>query len=317
MATDPTKPQSAAQAAKPAATPPPFMITPLKQEHRYIKCLFYGKFGDGKTSLAGSAVDVTVMRDVLLVNAESGAMSIEEADHIKNRYQIDQVGAKDFTMVARVQEFLLAHCKARDANNVEAMKSLQARLFGYAKEIIDESATEDVFEDDGYTFIKARLRRYRTVIIDSLTEIDMYSMYHLLGIKTDMKLDADIDVAQFAEFRKNNQMVNLLVRAYRDLPMNVLLVTSTQYVQDEMKQMHWTPALTGKLSGQVQGFVDLVGFLQTGKPETAGAPIPRRLYIQPIGKFDAKSRMAGFKDPYIDQPTMGKIWAAFNASKGK
>lgn len=311
MATDPSKPQSNAQAAAGVTAAPPFMITPLKTEHKFFKGLFYAKFGDGKTSLAGSAVDVPAMNDVLMINAESGEMSIEEADHIKNRYRIDQVRVTDFVTVARVQEFLLAHCKARDAKDIDRLRSLQARLFGYSKDVIDVDATEDVFEEDGFTFKVARLRRYRTVIIDSLTEIDTFSLYQLLGIKTDMKLDADMDVAQFAEFRKNNQMMQLLVRAYRDLPMNVLLVASTQYIQDEMKQMHWTPALTGKLSGQVQGFVDLVGFLQTGKPAEGSKVIPRRLYIQPIGKFDAKSRMAAYKEPYIDNPTMQKIWEAF------
>lgn len=299
---DPTKSQTIAPVSA-----PPFQITPLKTEHRFIKCLFYGKFGDGKTSLAASAVDVAPMRDVLMVNAESGAMSVEEAEHIKNRDDIDQVRVTDFKTVAYIQEFLQAHCLARDSNNLERLQKLQGRIFGLPQDKWLE------IKEDGEGLL--RLRKYRTVIIDSLTEIDTFSMYQLLGIKVDMKLDQEMDVAQFAEFRKNNQMMQLLVRAYRDLAMNVILVASTQYVQDELKRMHWTPALTGKLSGQVQGFVDVVGFLQTGKPSEGSKDIPRRLYIQPVGQFDAKSRMASFKDPYIDAPTMEKLMAAWNRNK--
>lgn len=304
-AVDPTKAQTIQ-----ARTTPPFAITPLKSQHRYIKCLFYGKFGDGKTSLAASAVDVPGMSDVLMVNAESGEMSVEEAGHIKNRYNIDQVRTTDFNTVAKVQEFLKAHCVARDANNLDTLAKLQSRMFFDG----DLSHAPNIKEDGEGLY---RLRKYRTIIVDSLTEIDTFSMYQLLGIKVDMKLDEEMDVAQFAEFRKNNQMMQLLVRAYRDLPMNVLLVASTQYVQDELKRMHWTPALTGKLSGQVQGFVDVVGFLQTGKPKEGDSSVPRRLYIQPIGQFDAKSRMAAYKDPYIDQPTMTKIMAAWNQAGQK
>lgn len=296
---DPTKPQTAT-----AITAPPFLITPLKTEARYIKTLFYGKFGEGKTSLAASCVDIPTMQDVLLVNAESGAMSIEEAEHIKHRFDIDQIRVKDFKTVALVQEFLKAHVEARDKNDTERLQKLQARMFG----IPDEWQKIVPGGEDLY-----RLRKYRTVIVDSLTEIDTFSMYQLLGIKTDMKLDIDsMEVAQFAEFRKNNQMMQILVRHYRDLDMNVLLVASAQYVQDEVKSMHWSPAITGKLGAQIQGFVDIVGWLQTGKPEKPGDPIPRRLFIQPVGKFDAKSRLASYKMPYFDNPTMAKIMAAWS-----
>lgn len=306
---DPTKGATVKQ-----LTPAPFTIRPLKSDHRYIKFVVYGPFGVGKTSLAGSAIDVPGMDDVIMVNAESGTLSIEDAEHIKNRDYIDQVPCTDFKTVALVQEFLKAHCNARDKNDIKTMKLLQSRTFGVPVEVISEDAEDDVFtvdEDGQRVYEVMRLRRFRTVIVDSLTEIDTYSMYQLLGIKTDMKLDEDMDVAQFAEFRKNNQMMQLLVRAYRDLPMNVILVCSTQYNQDELKQFHWVPSLTGKLANQVQGFVDVVGYLVNGKPKEGSNDIPRRLFIQPIGKFDAKCRIASFKQPYIDDPTMSKLMAAF------
>lgn len=301
MATaDPTKQPS----VKPV-TAPPFMITPLIQEVRYIKTLFYAKYGEGKTSLAASAVDVAGMRDVLLVNAESGAMSIEEADHIKHRFDIDQIKVNSFKTVAEIQMFLKAHCDARDKKDIKRLRDLQGRLFGIPQE------EWEMIKEDGEGLY--RLRKYKTVIIDSLTEVDVFSMYQLLGITIDMKLDVEaMEVAQFAEFRKNNQMMQLLVRAYRDLPMNVLLVAAAKFTQDEQKIMHWAPTITGQLGGQIQGFVDIVGFLQTGKPEKPGDPIPRRLYIQPIGRFDAKSRLASYKLPYFDDPSMPKIMAAWS-----
>src|SRR5687767_222429 len=89
---DPTKAQSTSQVVK----APSFQITPMKSRHAWIKILFYAKYGEGKTSLAGSAVDVPGMTDVLMVNAESGQMSIETAEHIKNAHLIDQVRATDF-----------------------------------------------------------------------------------------------------------------------------------------------------------------------------------------------------------------------------
>lgn len=326
---DPTKPQSIKQ-----LTPAPFQITPIKQDHRYFKALFYGAYGTGKTSLAGSAVDVPGMDDVIMVNAESGTMSIEEADYIKNRYFIDQVRVTDFKTVALVQDFLTAHCAARDANQIEKLKALQFRTFGHPPDLIEDGADEDIWEDtdeevaaDGEKLIvgtpsgnkklvKARLRRFRTVIVDSLGEIDTFSMYQLLGIKTDMKLDepAVDDVAEWTEFRKNNQKMQLLIRAYRDLKMNVLMVCGAKYTQDEKKIFHYAPALTGQLSNQIQGFVDVVGYLVNGKPEKEEGEIPRRLYVQPIDRFDAKCRISSYKKPWFDQPSMRKIMAVFKQS---
>jgi hypothetical protein len=286
----------------------------MHAEHRFIKCLFYGPFGSGKSSLAASAVDVPEMNDILIVDAESGTMSVADAPHIKDRALIDVVRVTDFKTVAYVQEFLKAHCVSRDSLDLNRLKALQARLWGYDLSVIDESHIgPDVVEvvNGQEVTKKARLRKYRTAIIDSLTEIDTFSMYQLLNIQTDMKLDKEMDVAQFAEFRKNNQMMQLLVRAYRDLPMNVIIVCSSQYTQDELKQMHWTPALTGKLSNQVQGFVDVCGYISTGKPAEGDKTIPRRLFIQPIGRFDAKNRIASFKDPFIDSPSMKDLMGAF------
>jgi hypothetical protein len=122
----------------------------------------------------------------------------------------------------------------------------------------------------------------------------------------------ETDVAGWPEFRKNNQMMQIVIRAYRDLPMHVIFVCPAGYNQDEKKVFHWTPALTGKLSNQVQGFVDIVGYLVPGQLKEEGKEAARRLFVQPItgtptGKFDAKNRRASFKESWFDNPTMGEI----------
>jgi hypothetical protein len=318
-------------------TPAPFQITPIRQSHRYFKCLFYGAYGTGKTTLACTAADVDGMEDVLMINAESGTMSVEEAEHIVNREYIDQVRVTNFNEVAAIQDFLTGHCAARDDNKVKTLKALQFRAFRHPPDLIVDGAEDDVWEptdedivQDSEKFVRdnpitgqreklvqARLRRFRTVIVDSVKEIDTFSIYQLLGMKVDMKLDdkALDNVAGWDEFRKNNQKMQLLIRAYRDLKMNVIMVTGAKYTQDEKKIMHWAPDLTGQLAYQIQGFVDVVGYLTNGTPEAETGNIPRRLYVQPVGYFDAKCRISSYRKPHFSNPSMRKIMAAFRNSK--
>lgn len=285
---DPTKTANAVRAVG-----APFQIQTMQQRETWLKILIYGRHGSGKTELAGSSADVETMRDVLLVDAEKGNLTLFDSPRISSSHLIDRIPVTTFKQVAQIQEFLKAHCKHRDESNEEALKKLQAAVTGIPVEQID------------------RVRRYRTVILDSLTEIETYCTYTLLNLDS-QKVEADpIDVAGWPEYRKNFEMVKLLVRAYRDLPMNVIFLCPEQWSQDEQKKYHYTPQLTGKLSDQVQGFVDIVGWLTTGSATDEKAA-PRRMFVQPIAgpgipKFDAKNRRPVYREAWFDEPSMSSI----------
>jgi len=282
---------TATTAPKKVASPPPFTISSISKGHSWLKILIYGKHGSGKTTLAGSAVDVPAMGDIFMINAESGQLVLQDNPRIKNAEEIDIANVSNFKQVAKMYEYLSAHCKHRDTNNVEMLRKQEAWLKGVEPEELEVP------------------RKYRTVIIDSLTEIEAYCMYGLLGIHGDFDLaqiDDDMKTAEFAEYKKNNNMVNLLVRAFRDLPMHVIIICGQAYEQDELKRFHYGPSLTGKLRSQVQGYFDIVGYLATGSAKE-GEATPRRLYIQPVGKWDAKNRRSSYQEAFFDDPTMGSI----------
>jgi AAA domain len=261
--------------------------------------LVYGTYGVGKSTLVGSSVDVPSMRDVLLVDAESGDLVLRDNPRVHNADEIEHVRITNFLQVARVQEFLKSHCVRRDRDDVEGMRQVEAFLKG-----VEPSEIKNP-------------RRFRTVIIDSLSEIEAYCMYGLLGVNEGEVLTgaaADIEVARFDEFRKQNVMIQTLVRALRDLPMHVLFVCAQQYNQDELKRFHYGPQMTGKLAAQIQGFTDIVGYLRSGTPDESNVA-PRRLFVQPVERFDAKNRRAAFKEPHIDNPTMASIMKAIGLDK--
>jgi len=287
-----------AQAAKPPAASstagkpvtPPFKIESVQSRQRHLKFLVYGDYGVGKTFLLGTAADVPQMRDVLFINAEAGDLTFDIDEH--NFGSIDTIRVRDYKMLGKVHEYLKLHCSLRERDDEAAVNRL-IELEAMLKDVPEASIKEP--------------RRYQTVILDSLTEIEQYCMYQLLGITDATKLDEETATAEWAEYKRQHSMVQRLIRNFRDLPMNILMTCARSYVQDESKRMVYSPQMTGKLSNQVQGFMDLVGYYVIGQINEADGTFARRLHVQPTGRFSAKCRFSRYKKPYFDNPTMKSI----------
>jgi len=267
--------------------PPPFQIVRTEPSEKYLKVLLYGDYGAGKTTLAATALDVPQMNDVLFINAESGDLSLPRG--------MDKVDVKSYETLARVFEFLRAHVRYRDAGDTKRMADLEARLRG------EPVSTPKV---------------YHTVIVDSLTEVQTYLMYQLLNLDIDnWALDVTPESPEYKEWGQSSEMIQLLVRTFRDLPMHVIFVCSAQEVSDDRNRLLKRPNLPGKLAGKVQGFLDVVGYLDTA-PDKDGNVI-RRLWMQPGTRlFQAKHRFRNHPDlKYIDNPTMDQLFNLTKESK--
>ena len=277
----------------PVATPvsaPSFEIVEQHDRMSFLNMLVYGDHGVGKTYLLGTCVDVPLMRDVLLLNAEGGDLTYQSKEH--EFALIDSIRATNFKTVSKVHEFLLAHCRLRDADDIDKLRALEARLKDKDPKEIKEP------------------RQYRTVIIDSLTEVEQYCMNTVLGINPNLELDNIPTSAEWAEYKKNHSMIQRFVRSFRDLPMNVLFTCARDYTQDENKKYQYSPSMTGKLSRQIQGFMDVVGYY-VATPSEDGKCMTRRLWVQPVDRrFSAKCRFSQFKGTHFDNPTIPSILEA-------
>lgn len=291
-AVDPTK------ASSRSPVNAPFQIAMMQDRDRWLKMLVYSKHGGGKTELLGSAVDVPQMRDVIMVDAESGDLTLNDSERIQNPELIHHIHINTFKQVAYVQEFLTAYCKARDNPDKVAGTASMKKLYSQVSGIPIEEITNPPV--------------YRTVIVDSLSEVEAYCTYQVLNIDEDkvLKEDGGMDVAGWPEFRKNFEMMKLLVRAFRDLPMHVLFACAEGYTKDENSRFHYAPLMTGKLASQVQGFVDVVGRIVVSQAPNESGVYPRRIYIQPNTdgmRFDAKNRRSSYKKAFFDDPVMADV----------
>jgi DNA polymerase III delta prime subunit len=174
-------------------TGPAFIIKRMSDIPRqYLNMLVYGPPGCGKTTLAASAVDVDEMSDILLIDIEGGDLVIYDNPRIKRIDRIDSIRVTNYKQLGDVHKYLKAHCRHRDSTSTESidvLKNAEAKFLGISPTEIQTP------------------RRYKTIIIDSLSELDSMVLNELLGITANMDFDkliqdGEVDVAQFAEYKK-------------------------------------------------------------------------------------------------------------------
>lgn len=285
---------------------PEFIIHSNTSMTRYLKALVYADYGVGKTYLTGTSVEVPQMRDVLMVSAEAGELTLYNPDSHIPFHLIDIVHVQDYHTTARVHEFLKVHCSLREQAEA-GYEDARARLLRLQHRLMPGIPDEE------------RLRLYKTVIIDSLTEVESMCMQQLLGVDASTLIDDELNPESWDEYRKQRQMIHRLIRGFRNLPMNSLFTCPRHFREIQegtAKRQKYIPMMTGKLSNEVQGFMDLVGHYIAGNPEMPepdsdgnipDVQVPRRMYIQPGPRHAAKSRFSIYRKPYFDDPTMMSI----------
>jgi hypothetical protein len=261
--------------------PAPFEFSaPFEDEH--LNGLIYGEYGVGKSTIAASAADVPTMQDVLYIAAEAGEKVLVP---YAQKGHLTVVRVSKYATVARIYEWLVLHTRYRDAGDLEKLAQLEAKITGKVPEVP---------------------KQFRTVVLDSLTEIQVYLMYQLLGITIGgTRLDLPPDSPEFKEWGQSSEMIKLLIRSFRDLRLNVIIVCSMEEKEDEKKRQLKRLLLPGKLATNVQGFLDFVGYLDKAKTDTGYA---WRLHLTSGQTFHAKNRFGPTAPAYIDKPDMTKLY---------
>lgn len=290
-----------------------FRIEPVKPvDLRYINIMTYGPYGHGKTTFATSALDVPTMRDVLFLNCESGDMSIT------NRRDLDVVNIGKYDTLARVYDYLTLHCKWRDEGNIEKLLEYEMELKSNLVRREDQTGT---YDPNRTWFEEQRLRTgkpmdepymYRTVILDTLSEMHKYLIYKYTGVDIGVtKLDEEIE--KMESWQPAQEQFRLLIRSFRDLPMNVIFVCAEAIEPNERnkrKNPHAgqaLPKLAGQMAGDVAGFIDIVGYLY--REIEPGGDTHRYLYLGAgYEGWISKHRFENLPDlEYIEAPTLTSI----------
>ena len=302
---------------------PVFQMRPVEDVFDYQNVLIYGDFGTGKTHLAGTAVLVPDMADVLYISLEGGEKTLKEISRVCKQKNIDPnkimvIPVQTYGQYANIYEFLKIHIKARDADDTVTLRRLEAQVRGMVPKGDDGKPVN--LQDPANMAEWDKLleqaiptpRKFYTVITDSLTEAQKYCMYQILGIDPlKQKLDVEPDSAEWKNWGSSREMIQFLVRRFRDLPIHSIFIAGSSIEQDAKKQFHYSPMLPGKLADDVRGLVDTVGYLMTIPQE--GGQMVRRLIL--VGGFFGGAHIAAknrygtkLKSFWIDNPTMQTLF---------
>lgn len=151
---------------------------------------------------------------------------------------------------------------------------------------------------------------YQTVVLDSLTEIQKFSMYEIMRMVVKKDSDRDPDVPSMREWGKNIEQIRKFVRAFRDLPMHTIFTALAKTDKDQRTgAVKTTPSLSGKLANEVAGFLDIVGYQYN---KVIDGQIRRFLLTTATDSQVAKDR-SGLLPQVIEEPTMERL---FNLALG-
>jgi len=146
---------------------------------------------------------------------------------------------------------------------------------------------------------------YKTVVIDSITELQKLDMREVMREMLQKRPDRDPDVPDKREWGISGEHIRRIIRAYRDLEMNTIFTAlMVDYKDEKTGQVTFSPSLPGKLRNEVPGFIDIVGYLYV---MVEGGEINRRIQLQPTQKVMAKDRtdaLGGF----LDNTTIPDMW---------
>lgn len=113
-----------------------------------------------------------------------------------------------------------------------------------------------------YNELYAMKHGYKTVVLDSLTEIQKFSMYNIMLQVAKENPDRDPDIPAMRDWGKNIEQIRRMVRGFRDLPMHTVFTALARVEKDtKTGALKTMPYLSGKLSSEVAGFLDIVVFM--------------------------------------------------------
>ena len=155
------------------------------------------------------------------------------------------------------------------------------------------------FEDlsNGYEFLKNEKHKYKTVVLDSITEIHQVCYEEVIN-------RFKHEIAEDRDWLRIQTKMRHLLRAFRNLDMHVVFTALAEDVKDGTSGvLIKKPELYGAMANEICAYMDIVGYLFV-KEDTEKKTLSRYFMTQPTERFYAKDRwgkLERYEEPDIEK----------------
>jgi hypothetical protein len=154
-------------------------------------------------------------------------------------------------------------------------------------------------------------KTYKTVAVDSLTELQKLNIAEIMRTVDGNKQDPDVPSPR--EWGKTLVHMRKICRAYKDLPCNVIFTALAVRKRDDDGVVMIKPAMQGAALDEIPAFFDVVAYLDTIVEKDS---IERRLITQQHPKFRCKDRLGVSNGTgVVVDPTVPTLWNNLNGNK--
>jgi hypothetical protein len=153
--------------------------------------------------------------------------------------------------------------------------------------------------------------KYRTVVIDSLTEL--YALLMNIHLTGKGREETNTQLQDYGVIAA--QMLKLLRRMTRESTCHILCTAGEDTEKDEISgALRIGPDITGQMSRRAPRYFDIVGYLTSeikARSDGVVRETKRLLQLQPYGNVQAKDRTPGSPlGALLEDPTMAKLYKA-------
>ena len=208
--------------------------SPWSGDYAVFNMMIYGEPGEGKTPLLGTVVDVPEMLPALLIDCDSGTLSVRDREGL-NTLHLPKMAAQ------------LTQQENRDISPWKAL-------------------------EETYRWLSQDEHEYKTIMLDGGTEIQRYCELECIayGIQKKTSGDHDPELAELADYRRIHERMKRMYMRFRDLQtkdgrrINFLATAHEGKSKDDLTgKMFIQPLFIGKATVLISSVFDIIARLTT------------------------------------------------------
>jgi len=136
--------------------------------------------------------------------------------------------------------------------------SAEGGLLSNAKKGVSYSEIRSLTDlTDSLDYLKKNPKEYRTVVIDSISEIN-----DIVIAEIENRTKKQMQLQNWGEL---STKIRKVLRGFRDLPMHVIFIALEKNIIDNEKIKKIVPEMAGKAATGIAAFMDIVGYMMVNK----------------------------------------------------